>query len=298
MTRVMPAAVLSRDEWLTTASLHQETVEELTRAARERKQRGESHPIEDFMWTYYSQRPTQFMKWHPGAGVELKDAAEYVGERGYTVSNGVAAVSADFISQRAEALRWIAELQHNMSEREPRFACFGLHEWAMVYRLEQSQVRHESAPLRLSPAEIASVVEAQELKCTHYDAFRFYVPQARSLNHMLLQREDQINNEQPGCLHANMDLYKWCYKAAPVVSSELMVRAFMLARDIRTLDMQAAPYDLRAWGHEPVRIETADGRAEYVRRQREFHDRGQVLRAELIQQISAALHLIDEDRAD
>lgn len=286
---------MARAEWQALAAAHHSTVEALTAEARERKAAGERHPIEDFMWTYYSQRPTQFLKWHPGATVALEDADEFSGERGYKVTDGIAQVSSEFIETRREALQWMLDLQTSLLEREPRFGCFGLHEWAMVYRLDQSEVRHEQAPLRLAKDRIAEIVEAQQLKCTHYDAFRFYVPSARSLNHMMLQREDQMTNEQPGCLHANMDLYKWCYKAAPAVSSELMVQCFNLARDIRTLDMQAAPYDLAQWRLQPVRIEETEGRAEYVRRQREFHERATALRIEFIKQISAALN---EHRAD
>ena len=51
---------------------------------------------------------------------------------------------------------------------------------------------------------------------------------------------------------------------------------------IRTLDMEASPYDLSAWGYAPVPIETADGKAEYVRRQRAFAERGQALRERLL----------------
>ena len=217
MTETLNLMALPRHEWLGRAQKHREAVDALSAEARQRKQRGEAHPIEDFMWTYYSQRPTQFAKWHPGFGVALLDAHEYEGERGYETIGNQAAVARDFLNQRAQSLTWILTLQLSLLEREPRFACFGLHEWAMVYRREQSEVRHEQAPLRLSPSEIAEVVEAQELKCTHYDAFRFYVPEARSLNHLMLQREDQMRNEQSGCLHANMDLYKWCYKSTPIV---------------------------------------------------------------------------------
>jgi hypothetical protein len=287
--------VLASAQWRAMAATHKASVEAITWDVRARKTAGQRHPIDDFMWTYYSQRPTQFMRWHPGAGFQLEDAAEYESERGYVVTDGTAAVSAEFLTHRRESLQWMLDLQTSLISREPRFGCFGLHEWAMVYKLEQSEVRHEQAPLRLPRERIAEIVEAQELKCTHYDAFRFYVPAARSLNHMMLVREDQLLNEQPGCLHANMDLYKWCYKATPVISSDLMLRCFYLARDIRTLDMQAAPYDLTEWDLPPVKIETTEGRAEYVRQQREFHQRATVLREEFIQQISAAL---EEHRAD
>ncbi len=79
-----------------------------------------------------------------------------------------------------------------------------------------------------------------------------------------------------------MDLYKWAHKLVPAVSSELVLDCFELARDIRTLDMRAAPYDLRELGYEPVPIETAEGKAAYVAEQRAFAQRGQVLRERLI----------------
>ena len=35
--------------------------------------------------------------------------------------------------------------------------------------------------------------------------------------HRVVGREDQVALEQPGCLHATMDLYKWAYKLGPAV---------------------------------------------------------------------------------
>jgi len=88
--------------------------------------------------------------------------------------------------------------------------------------------------------------------------------------------------EQPGCLHASMDIYKWAYKLIPVVPSELLLDAFVLARAIRELDMRASPYDLSDLGYSPVRIETAAGKAEYVAAQREFAGAAQLLRRRLL----------------
>ena len=79
-----------------------------------------------------------------------------------------------------------------------------------------------------------------------------------------------------------MDLYKWAVKLGPLVPGELLLDAFELARDIRNLDMQASPYDMREWGGEPVRIETPDGKAEYVRRQRAFGERSNALRHSIL----------------
>jgi hypothetical protein len=86
-----------------------------------------------------------------------------------------------------------------------------------------------------------------------------------------------------------MDLYKWAYKLAPLTSAELIADGFALARDIRTLDMRASPYDLANLGYPPVPIETPDGRAEYARHQRDFADRAAVLRAALIECCDQAL---------
>jgi hypothetical protein len=125
-------------------------------------------------------------------------------------------------------------------------------------------------------------VESHRVACTHFDAFRFFTPAARELNAVQPTRSTQADIEQPGCLHANMDLYKWAYKLTPLVPSELVADCFELAREIRYVDMQASPYDLRALGVEPIAIETADGKAAYARRQRAFADRAEPLRASLI----------------
>ena len=90
-----------------------------------------------------------------------------------------------------------------------------------------------------------------------------------------------------------MDLYKWSYKLTPLLPSELVLDCFRLAREVRELDMRASPYDLADLRCPPVRIETPAGRAEYVRAQRGFVERGQVLRAALLDRI---LHLDGWDR--
>lgn len=284
--------VLERKDWQLLADQYAQQVAPIAQNVRKRRDTATKHPIDDFMWDYYTLRPARLERWHPGFGVQLMDAPEYAGLRGYDTKDGVAEVSVEFVKSRKESLDWTLKLLKETSMREPKFQCFGFHEWAMLYKLKENEVRHEQLPLRLSIAQIAQVVEAQELKCTHFDAFRFFVPGARSLNHLILTREGQHQNEQSGCLHANMDVYKWAYKSLPVVSSELLFKAFVLAREIRLLDMQATPYDLSEWGYEPVKTETPEGKNEYVRRQRDFQVRAQILRSELITQISTALETV------
>ena len=65
------------------------------------------------------------------------------------------------------------------------------------------------------PAGTAEVVEDNRVRCSHFDAFRFFTAPARPLNLLAPTRETQHELEQPGCLHANMDLYKWAYKLSP-----------------------------------------------------------------------------------
>ena len=79
-----------------------------------------------------------------------------------------------------------------------------------------------------------------------------------------------------------MDLYKHAFRLTPMICSDLVADCFELARDIRELDMRAAPYDLADLGFEPIRVETADGKAEYADAQRAFAERGAPLRAALV----------------
>ena len=126
------------------------------------------------------------------------------------------------------------------------------------------------------------------LRCTHLDAYRFFTPSALPLNAHVPTRADQHEWEQPGCLHSNMDLYTYAMWFAPFVCSDLVADCFALARSARELDMRAAPHDLAGLGYEPIRIQTADGRCEYVDGQREVAAAAQDLRSRLM---SAAARL-------
>ena len=86
-----------------------------------------------------------------------------------------------------------------------------------------------------------------------------------------------------------MDLYKWCYKLVPLIPSELTADCFALAREIRSLDMRASPYDLSALGFDPIPVETVAGRAQYAAAQRTFAEQAAPLRERLIAAIDTAL---------
>jgi hypothetical protein len=278
---VSAATVLAPAEWRAREDEHRARADALTAAHRARAARGERHPVEDFLFTYYGYKPAVLRRWHPGAGVELADAAERAGWRWYRAvgASGAEVDRAALHADRGALVDAVVRLLRATADRPAAFGCFGLHEWAMVYRADE---RRHDIPLRLGRDGTDAVVEAHELRCTHFDAFRFFTPDAAPRNREKLTRADQPLREQPGCLHAGMDAYKWAVKLGPLVPGEVLLDAFVLARDIRELDMRASPYDLRDRGYEPVRIEDAEGKAEYVRLQRGFADRGAAIRARLL----------------
>jgi len=260
---------------------HAERVEPWIQPRLERMSRGHRHPVEDFLFEYYPYRPAQLRRWHPGFGVTLHgpEAREYLEIPGYVeTANGITA--GPLPVKRHAFVKWLREFLGGIQERAPFFGCHGLHEWAMVYRT--TDIRHENLPLRLTPEEVAEVVENLPVRCSHYDAFRFFTEPARPLNRLQPTREKSPQLEQPACLHANMDLYKWSFKLAPWTPSDLVADAFELARDIRELDMRASPYDLAAFGYAAVPIETPDGRSEYEKSQRDFANRARPIRQRLI----------------
>jgi hypothetical protein len=276
---------LEEAEWRSREHAHHRRIDSATSAYLSRRTQAGKHPVEDFLFVYYAHRPAQLRRWHPGAGIRLGgDAArERAGWRYYRHDGAAAFVDIDaFLAARSITLAFVRELLTATSNRSAHFGCFGLHEWAMVYRLAPEQARHADWPLRLGVAGTDRVVESHQVKCSHVDAYRFFTPPARSLNVLTPERETQVAMEQPGCLHANMDLYKWAYKLSPAVSSDLTADCFDLAREIRELDMRASPYDLTELGFDPIAIETPAGKAEYVAAQQVFAHRAQTLRTRLI----------------
>jgi hypothetical protein len=196
-------------------------------------------------------------------------------------------------AKERERLKWISELLESTRDRPPNFACHGLHEWAMVY--QGKDVRHEkTSPLRLPQAEIDALVESRAICCSHHDAFRFFASEARPMNRLQPTLENRTDMEQPGCVHANMDLYKWAAKSMPWIGSDLLLDCFELAVELRDLDMRASPYDLAAWGRDPIYIETPEGRRTYETEQRRLAAQAVVLRERLI----AGLGKIEAWRGD
>ncbi|WP_331498433.1 3-methyladenine DNA glycosylase [Nocardioides sp.] len=223
-----------------------------------RRRAGVPHPVHDFLFTYYSFSPAKLLDWQPGWP-----------ESG----------SASLLEKRRPLVASTLELLRATAARTPTFACFGLHEWAMVHGIDET--RHP-VPLRLGAAGTDEVVESHRIACSHFDAYRFFTPSAAPLNELRPGPGDRSAYEQPGCLHATMDLYKHAFRLWPLVGSDLVADCFVLAWDVRTVDMRAAPYDLADLGFSPIRIETPAGKQEYAAHQRTFAERATPLRERLI----------------
>ena len=271
--------------WQSRAENHRSALSPITSAYRQRKAQGQLHPVHDFLFSYYSFTAGKLEQWHPAVGEVLTldhSSTRPFSQRCYRHDGDTVTLDASILRPKdLERLRFSRRLLELTAGRSPNFGCYGLHEWAMVY--QSANPRHrERAPLRLSPEEIARFVQSQPLACSHFDAVRFFTPEALPLNRLrpTLMTRDQF--EQPGCVHANMDLYKWSFKAMPWVGSDLLRRTFFLALNLRELDMRASPYDLSEFGYQPIAIETLEGREEYGRIQQLLANKAATLRVEVM----------------
>jgi hypothetical protein len=68
--------VLDRATWRARADRHARRVDAFVAPHLARREARVKHPVHDFLFTYYSQRPAQLRRWHPGYGVALADAPE------------------------------------------------------------------------------------------------------------------------------------------------------------------------------------------------------------------------------
>ena len=277
------AQILSEPVWRARRAAHEDRVDALVADHLGRRRDGVPHPVHDFLFTYYSFRPAQLRRWHTGYGVVLAGR------------ESEALTDADVDAKRP-LVEGIHALLTATAARPANYGCFGMHEWAMVYRQSPDETRHASWPLRLGPAGTDEVVESHRIACSHFDAYRFFTDEARPLNTLSPASHDRPAFEQPACLHAGMDLYKHAFRLTPMICSDLVADCFELARDIRELDMRAAPYDLAGLGFSPIRIETAAGKAEYAEAQRVFAERGAPLRARLVEECERLLGVPVEDR--
>ena len=285
---VAPASqeTLAPAVWRGRRAAHAARADRLVGARRERSRRGESDPVEDFLFTYYPFRLAALRRWTPGAGVALAEADELVdGRRFLRGADGFVRAALPDPAQAAR-LAFSLKLCRAVATRAPFLGCFGLHEWAMVYGLDPREVRHTALPLRIPPEAITRAVDEIGLRCTHIDAYRFFTVDATPRNALVPTRASQPDLEQPGCLHASMDLYKYAMWFQPFVGSDLVADCFEVARAARELDMRASPYDVAEYGLTPIQVETPRGRRAYAEAQRALMSRTAPLRERLLEALT------------
>jgi hypothetical protein len=283
---------LERDKWLHQKSTHEQRISELIDGYLERRSQQQKDPVMDFLFEYYAFRPSYLKSWSPGLGTLLINGTSHdwrFDEMEAIRGNSFLSIN-HFDKDRISSLRWILEMLKQSANRKPSFGCFGMHEWAMVYKADR--VRHDYLSLRMDKDQLAEFVESRPLVCTHFDAFRFFTDEAKPQNKHELNRDKFTEMEQPGCLHTNMDLYKWAFKMYPWISSDTIRHAFELAIETRYVDMKASPYDLRERGLEPIKIETDEGRKEYIEKQRTIYEKSQPIRQQLIKEYEHLLNAI------
>lgn len=252
------------------------------------------HPIYDFLFIYYRNKPSHLEAWHPGFGVGLEAAPleSNFKEAYYTDRDSITLLDpSKMTDSMRHRLEMALKLCKTIRDRPPAFGCFGMHEWAMVYRGDEGgEIRHsERLPLRLSQEATDAFVKSRPIQCTHFDAFRFFSPGAKGFNRVEPSKETRIANEQCGCLHTNMDLYKLATHCMPWVGSDLLWKCFEFAISARQLDMQASPYDCSSLGFDPVKVETPKGKIEYETRQRDLSELVKPLREDLIVRLERIL---------
>lgn len=296
--------VISFTEWNDQQLAHRTRAEQWTLPHRQRKISGEREPVMDFLFEYYPYSPSKLELWFPGFGwdIEVHEGREF-DHGAFTRSGDILTISPAYITKHRRRIEFVIDLLNGMESRSASFNCFGLHEWAMVYQSPIHEIRHPD-PLRLSPQEIADTVDTLGLRCTHIDAFRFFTPEAAPMNaneaSLIPTRENQTQLDQRGCLHANMDLYKYCMWLQPLVPGDLVLDCFELAVRTRTVDMQASPYDLSAFNYSDIPIEKTEGRSEYVAFQREISAAAMPLRQRLQEVLTHSIQrdqLIQRDQA-
>lgn len=275
-----------RDSWREARAAYHAQVDAWVAPRLERRAHGRKHPVDDFLFDYYPISPGKLRSWHPGRPVEAmpSDLADFPSAT-YEHRDGEIRLRPTWVIDHADEIAVTTRLLTATASRSALSGCFGLHEWAMLLNAERP--RHEQYPLRVTPDTLRSTIDDVGLRCTHFDAFRFFTEQAAPLNPLQLTRAQQIDTEQPGCLHANMDLYKHAVRLAPLAGSDVVREAFALAREIREVDMRAAPYDLSSLGVSPIPVETTEGRAQFAALQREFAARAASVRSTLLERSGA-----------
>jgi hypothetical protein len=222
-----------KEEWLQTAKFERNRVNSLLIPG---EYQDRNHPIYNFIFVYFFFNRKILFQYSPGIDVEIEsnhDPKELVtinlAPELQPVSSHRDNLAVTSIEKKLSKkfLQRTLHILKSIQSKTPSFWCFGLHEWAMQYHstqqtltLPQKNSSFQSLPLRVTQEQIESLInpirhEAQSsvprLRCTHYDAIRFFTPSSAPLNVVSPSptRSTVDQYDQPGCIHVNMDLFKY-----------------------------------------------------------------------------------------
>lgn len=276
--------ILTIESWKSLCMKHRSRVKDLLGGKYYDRNIHDRHPIYNFIFNYYRFRPHRTLElYSPGVGVALSSSSFHHLEKelylpsdkylstlkeNYIKIDPVKSLNESSI-QRIKNILTLLEMVQN---RKPSFSCFGVHEFAMLHSGARHSYYQKNLKLRMTQDQIDRVVERAPIACTHFDATRHFPKSASKRCKVKTSPKQRIENEQAGCVHTNLDLFKHSLRLWPFASSELVADALELAIHARELDMRASPYDLkstpnlelnRKFDFTPVLIETESGRAEF-----------------------------------
>ena len=197
---------------------------------KERQHLVHNHPIYNFLHTYYRYSTDSLLKYSPGllmvsnrlVGATQSDLDEGLLHDQYLVfdrEGGARYDIKELAGESKQSRKKLDTLKRNLqilkssSQRQPLFSCYGLHEWAMLYKNNE---KHQNAlDTRLSQEQIDAVVENNPLRCTHYDAFRFFAKDAQGLNRLPLTRYIDMRASP-----YDVSAFEGCHEAIRVESEE------------------------------------------------------------------------------
>lgn len=287
--------VVSRGSWLKALEAQTQRVRHLLQGNGLQEK---NHPIYNFISSYYHFKPEILFQFSPDLETTLifnEDSdLMHLSKRGRSICADrihFDPTKMQFSSKQIEAFLKAHRVLVSVHNRPPALHCFGFHEWAMLYSESSSIDLKQNLPLRISREGIRDVLMTNKLRCSHYDAFRFFTKDSMPLNDVgvKLSRMNQDISDQPGCVHVQMDMFKWSFKIFPFIPSELLVDTLSLALQARLLDMRASPYDLKACSNlgsmfspDPILVETPSGRRDYQKYQMELYAKSKPIRQKLI----------------
>ena len=158
---------LTQCVWRSRKTRHREKLAWYAAERLERMAARIKHPVHDFLFEYFSFRPSQLLRWSPGCAEVLLEGAgawdeiewkEFVARDG-----GLILPAESFPDHRVKFLEWTIGYLEGIAARPPSFNChWAFHEWAMVYR--SPEIRHSMTPLRLTPDQIREFVDREGLR--------------------------------------------------------------------------------------------------------------------------------------